>query len=119
MTDALTALADQLEAEGFARRETPPDRENFGNRVIDFTEGRLRVRLVLDRSVWTIELGDRDADVWRAALDGTDATEPIPVDEQAEWVRANLDRIRRGARDRRVRRRLDEIAKARARHFFG
>jgi hypothetical protein len=116
--DPLTPLTDQLEAAGFARTETGPDRQNFGNRLIELDDGRLRVRLTLDRSVWTIELRDHDADVWRAALDGTDPTVPAPVDEQAEWVGANLDRIRRGARDQRLRRRLDEVAEARARHLF-
>ena len=119
VTESLTALADQLEAAGFRRRETPPDRENFGNQVIDFTKGRLRVRLVLDRSTWTIEVGDYDPDVWRAALEGVDPREPSPLDAQAEWVRANLDTLRRAARDRSTRRRLDEIATARAQHWFG
>jgi len=119
VTDSLTALADDLEAAGFRRRESPPDRENFGNRVVDFTEGRLRVRLVLDRSTWTIEVGEYDPDLWRAALEGTDPTDPSPLDAQAEWVRANLDELRRAARDRRTRRRLDEIATARAQHWFG
>ena len=119
LTESLTALADQLEAAGFRRRESPPDRENFGNQVIDFTKGRLRVRLVLDRSTWTIEVGDYDPDVWRAALEGVDPNEPSPLDAQAEWVRANLDTLRRAACDRSTRRRLDEIATARAQHWFG
>jgi len=119
LTDALTALADTLEAEGFRRRESPPDRENFGNRVIDFKDGRMRVRLTLDRSMWSVEVNDYEPDVWRAALEGTDATEPNPVDAQAAWVAANVAALRRAVRDRATRRRVDEIAEARARHWFG
>jgi hypothetical protein len=118
MTDPLTALAEQLEAEGFARTELGPDRENFGNRVLGF-EADVRVQLVLDRSVWTIEIDGFDPDVWRAALEGTDPTDPMPLDAQAEWVRANLDAVRRAAADPATADRLDEIATARAELWFG
>jgi hypothetical protein len=119
VSDPVTTLADRLEAEGFRRRESGPDPESFGNRVIDLEDGRLRVRLILDRSTWTIEVDDRDVDLWRAALEGADPTQPAGVEAQAEWVAANVDTLRRAARDRKVRRRLDEAAEARARHFFG
>jgi hypothetical protein len=115
----IDAFIEQFEAAGFERAETGPDRENFGNRVIDLDDGDLHVRLVLDRSLWTIEVGDHDPDLWRAALDDWDPREPSPVEAQAEWTRANLDRIRAGARDRRLRRRIDKIAAERARHLFG
>jgi hypothetical protein len=118
MTDPLNALADRLEAEGFARSERGPDRENFGNRVLDFT-GDVRVQLVLDRSLWTIEIDGFDPDLWRAALEGTDPTDPMPLDAQAEWVAANLGAIRRAAADPATAVRLDEIATARAELWFG
>ena len=69
--------------------------------------------------MWTIELGDCDADLWRAALEGTDATEPTPSTRRRPGCAANLDRSAAPSRDRATRRRVDEIAEARARHFFG
>jgi hypothetical protein len=86
--------------------------------VIDLDDGDLRVRLVLDRSLWTIEVGGHDPDLWRAALDDRDPSDPTPVEAQAAWTRANVDRIRTAARDDRRRRRIDELAAARARHLF-
>lgn len=118
MTDPLTALAEQLEAEGFARSELGPAPEAFGNRVLGF-EGDVRVELVLDRGVWEIEIDGFDPDVWRAALEGTDPTDPMALDAQAEWVRTNLDAIRRAAADPATADRLDEIATARAELWFG
>ena len=118
MTDPLTALAEQLEAAGFARSELGPDHENFGNRVLDLT-GDVHVQLVLDRSIWTIQIDGFDPDLWRAALEGTDPTDPMALDAQAEWVGANLGAIRRAAADRATVDRLDEMATARAELWFG
>ena len=68
--------------------------------MLDLT-GDVHVQLVLDRSIWTIEIDGFDPDLWRAALEGTDPTDPMALDAQAEWVGANLGAIRRAAADAR------------------
>ena len=123
LPDPLAALAARLEERGFAVDEQPPS-ESFGDQLITFADERLRVRLTRDRSIWTIELGhpawDRvyDPDVWRAALDGADPTNPSPLEDQAAYVAGALDRLREAAGDPALHERLDEIAVARADLWF-
>lgn len=125
LPDPLAALAARLEEAGLAVDEQPPDRENFGNQMIMFEDERLRVRIVLDRSDWTIELAHPsweslyDPDIWHAALEGTDPTEPSTLEEQAAYVTGALDTLREAAGDPALRERLDEIAIARADLWFG
>jgi len=120
----LAALATTLEERGFAVDEQPPS-ESFGDQLITFADERLRVRLTRDRSIWTIELGhpawDRvyDPDVWRAAVEGADPTNPSPLEDQAAYVAGALDRLREAASDPALHDRLDEIAIARADIWFG
>jgi hypothetical protein len=125
LPEPLAALAATLEAQGFAVDEQPPNRESFGDQLITFEDERLRVRVTRDRGQWTIELGHPswenvyDPDVWRAALEGTDPTEPSTLEEQAAYVAGALDRLRDAAGDPALRERLDEIAIARADLWFG
>ena len=124
LPDPLAALAARLEERGFAVDEQPPS-ESFGDQLITFADARLRVRLTRDRSIWTIELGHPawddvyDPDVWRAALEGSDPTEPSELEEQAGYVGGALDRLREAAGDQGLHGRLDEIAVARADLWFG
>jgi len=84
----------------------------------------LRVRLTRDRSLWTIELGHPawddvyDPDLWRAALEGADPTEPSSLEEQAAYVAGALETLREAASDPALHARLDEIAVARADLWF-
>ena len=123
--DPLAALAGRLEQEGFAADERPPDLANFGDQVITLAADDLRVRLTRERGTWSIELGHPaweevyDPDIWRAALEGTDPTEPATLDAQAAYVDDRLDALRSAARDPALRERLDEIAVARADLWFG
>ena len=125
LPEPLAALATTLEERGFAVDEQPPS-ESFGDQLITFADERRSLRVVLtrDRSIWTIELGhpawDRvyDPDVWRAALDGADPTEPSELEEQAAYVTGALDTLREAAGDPALDERLDEIAVARADFWF-
>jgi len=123
--EPLAALAAKLERAGFAADEYGPDRDSFGDRMTTFTAEDLRVRLIRDRGQWTVELGHPawedvyDPDIWRAALEGTDPTDPSPLAEQAAYVADRLDALRAAARDPDLRERLDEIAVARADLWFG
>jgi len=124
LPEPLAALATTLEERGFAVDEQPPS-ESFGDQLITFADERLRVRLIRDRSIWTIELGHPawddvyDPDVWRAALEGADPTDPSALEDQAAYVAGALDRLREAAGEPALRERLDEIAVARADLWFG
>ena len=124
LPEPLAALAATLEERRFAVDEQPPS-ESFGDQLITFADQRLRVRLTRDRSVWTIELGHPawdgvyDPDLWRAALEGADPTEPSSLEAQAAYVAGALDTLREAAGDPALRDRLDEIAIARADLWFG
>ena len=124
LSGPLAALATTLEERGFAVDEQPPS-ESFGDQLITFADERLRVRLTRDRGQWTIELGHPgwddvyDPDVWRAALERADPTNPSPLEDQAAYVAGALDRLREAAGDPALRERLDEIAIARADLWFG
>ena len=95
LPEPLAALAARLQEKGFAVDEQPPS-ESFGDQLITFADERLRVRLTRDRGQWTIELGHPtwedvyDPDVWRAALEGADPTQPT-LEEQAAYVTGALD----------------------------
>lgn len=123
--DPLAALAARLEQEGFAADERPPDLASFGDQVITLAAADLRVRLTRERGTWSIELGHPaweelyDPDLWRAALEGTDPSEPTPLDAQAAYVRDRLDALRAAAVDPSLRDRLSEMAIARAELWFG
>ena len=123
LPEPLAALAARLEERGFAVDEQPPS-ESFGDQLITFADERLRVRLTRDRSLWTIELGHPtwkdvyDPDVWRAALEGADPTEPSELEEQAAYVAGALDTLSEAASDPALRERLHEIAVARADLWF-
>jgi hypothetical protein len=123
--DPLGALATRLEQEGFTADERPPDRASFGDQVITFAAADLRVLLTRDRGQWSLELGHPDwgeaydADIWRAALEGTDPTEPTTLEAQAAYVSDRLAALRVAAGDPSLRDRLDEIAIARADLWFG
>ncbi len=123
LPDALAALAARLEERGFAVDEQPPS-DSFGDQLITFTDERLRVRLIRDRSLWTIELGHPgwdgvyDPDLWCAALEGADPMEPSELEEQAAYVAGALDRLGDAASEPALRERLDEIAVARADLWF-
>ena len=125
LPESLAALAARLQERGFAVDEQPPDRESFGDQVITFADERLRVRLTRDRGRWTIELGHPawevlyDPDVWRAALEGADPTQPSALEEQAAAVAGTLDAVRDAAGEPGLQERLDEIAIARADLWFG
>ena len=124
LPEPLATLAARLQERGFAVDEQPPS-ESFGDRLITFADERLSVRLTRDRSQWTIELGHPtwedvyDPDVWRAALEGADPTEPSELEEQAAYVAGALDTLREAAGDPGLQERLDEIAIARADLWFG
>ena len=122
--EPLVALVARLEQAGFAADERPPDRDSFGDQVSTFTAEDLRVRVTRDRGQWAIELGHPawedlyDPDIWRAALEGTDPTDPSPLAEQAAFVADKLGALRAAARDPALHERLDEIAVARADLWF-
>ena len=122
--DPLAALAARLQQEGFAVAERPPS-ASFGDQMRTFTAEDLCVHVIRDRGQWTVELGHPawgevyDPDIWRAALEGTDPTEPATLDAQAAYVDDRLDALRSAARDPALRERLDEIAVARADLWFG
>jgi hypothetical protein len=121
--DPVAALIARLEQAGFTVDAQPPS-ESFGDQLITLDADDLHVLLTRDRSLWSIELGHPswkrvyDPDVWRAALEGTDPTDASDLAEQAAYVGDRLDTLREAASDRALRRRLDEIATARADAWF-
>jgi len=123
--DPLAALAARLEHEGFAADERPPDLASFGDQVITLAADDLRVRLTRERVTWSIELGHPaweevyDPDIWRAALEGTDPTEPASLDAQLAYVGDRLGALRAATADPSLRDRLSEIAITRADLWFG
>jgi hypothetical protein len=73
----------------------------FGNTLVCFERGILEIRMVSDRSEWSLEVsgnvhGDDwfDADIWRACLEGHDAqVELTAVVAQVDYVRSHLEEI--------------------------
>ena len=129
LPEVLARLADQLAAAGF-RVESSARSDAFGDRVVQFARGPVRVRFVRDRSQWFIDMSRDgwddwfDPDVWRSCLDNLPlAREPSPLDEHAAFVVEAIEQISTAVGPRlsarKVRHCLDRKQSARARVRLG
>lgn len=99
LPEVLARLVDQLAAAGF-RVESSVRSNSFGNRIVQLARGPVRVRLVRDRSQWSIDLSRDgwndwfDPDLWRSCLDNVPiASDPSPLDEDAKFVVEAIEQI--------------------------
>jgi hypothetical protein len=97
------SLADALKAwlieDDFDLRQDRYYPESFGNRVIDLTRRRLSIRLVRDRSEWSIEIAGPDGKWtyvvrWGDLVQGPGFNpEPVSFSWQVEILEKQLDPI--------------------------
>jgi hypothetical protein len=96
---AIGELKAWLVEAGFSaqRLDYPP--AFVGDEVTDFARPPVSIRLVRDRSVWSIEVAGPDGtfvgiQLWRDLLDGTGPSiEAAPIQDRAKSLKARLDEI--------------------------
>ena len=123
-SDPLQELVDRLEAGHYGRGEDVIDRESFGNRVLELSDGTRQLRLVRDRGDWSTQLRVAgawfDAELVLAALDGSEAPAQALTDE--ELAAATLEALDRLPLDEAaaelLRQTVEETAERRAPRLF-
>jgi hypothetical protein len=78
------------------RRREEPDRRFFGNRTLQYGDGKVGVQLLLDRSIWSVDLADvtsrpdewYDVAILRDLLLGC-GEDVLPLTDQIAFVQEN------------------------------
>ena len=93
-------LRTWLIIQGFQEEERFYDSRSFGDWLIVLARPPCRVRIVRDRSQWSIDISGEhiprwyDTDLWQACLAGGEAVpRVIPLEDQIAFVRTSLDGI--------------------------
>ncbi len=111
------------------QRREGPDPKFFGNQVIQYGDGSVGLRIVSDRSEWTVSVSDAagrpdkwyDSDLLRDLLYG-ERDDALPLDDQISLFERNwTDIVGRFTADRRreTHAQLAALGTARSKRLFG
>jgi hypothetical protein len=77
-----------------------PDPESFGNRTVEFGNGNISIRKVLDRSNWSVQVGDVSTEPRKyyhvhllALLLQGSGPDPMSFPEQTDFIKAHWTEI--------------------------
>jgi hypothetical protein len=99
--EAVVGFLAWLQGQGFRLVSDSYYPESFGNRIIVFERLPMEISILLDRSIWSIEIGgpglSRQAmDVWKACINQIEVRiEPDEVEWECDFLKQHLDDIRR------------------------
>lgn len=122
---ALEDLRRWLLAEGFKVSHVRVVR-SFGDCLVEFERGPVRVRFIRDRGSWEILIGGCasgtwfDTALWKAALTGVEALQPASsLEQRAKIMKEMLPLVRGALADPSIDTRLEELARERALRALG
>ena len=115
-----------LESHGFSQvADKGPDLQHFGNRILVYKSQYARVRVILDRGIWQVEIGDAHGKAWYDVpliceyLMKTTLGDVVPLSSQVETLTKHWAVIAEGFQSGDLQGKLEALREIRFKTRFG